>query len=35
VIVAGIYGAYSVSKRIFVVQALPAIVALALLWIFR
>jgi putative membrane protein len=35
VIVAGIYGAYSVSRRIFVVQALPAIVALALLWIFR
>src|SRR6188472_287727 len=35
VIIAGIYGAYSVSKRIFVVQSLPAIVALALLWIFR
>ena len=35
VIVAGIYGAYSVSRRIFVVQALPAIVGLALLWIFR
>jgi putative membrane protein len=35
VIVAGIHGAYSVSRRIFVVQALPAIVALALLWIFR
>ncbi|MBO9666013.1 MAG: DUF1304 domain-containing protein [Bdellovibrio sp.] len=28
VIVAGIYGAYSVSKRIFFVQALPAILAL-------
>ena len=35
VIVAGVYGAYSVSQRIFFVQALPAIVALALLWIFR
>jgi putative membrane protein len=35
VIIAGVYGAYSVSKRIFYVQALPAIVALALLWIFR
>jgi putative membrane protein len=35
VIIAGIYGAYSVSKRIFVVQALPAIVALTLLWIYR
>ena len=35
VIVAGIYGAYSVSRRIFFVQAMPAIVALALLWIFR
>jgi putative membrane protein len=28
VIVAGVYGAYSVSKRIFFVQALPAILAL-------
>lgn len=35
VIIAGVYGAYSVSRRIFVVQALPAIAALALLWIFR
>jgi putative membrane protein len=35
VIVAGVYGAWSVSRRIFVVQALPAIVALALLWIYR
>ena len=35
VIVAGVYGAYSVSRRIFFVQALPAIAALALLWIFR
>jgi len=35
VIIAGVYGAYSVSQRIFFVQALPAIVALALLWIFR
>ena len=35
VIVAGIYGAYSVSWRIFVVQSAPAIAALVLLWIFR
>ncbi|ETR77516.1 membrane protein [Afipia sp. P52-10] len=35
IIIAGVYGAYSVSKRIFFVQALPAIVALALLWIAR
>lgn len=28
VIVAGIYGAYSASKKIFFVQALPAIIAL-------
>lgn len=33
VIVAGLYGGYSVSKRIVIVQALPAIVALGLLWI--
>lgn len=31
VIVAGLYGGYSVSKRIVAVQALPAAVALALL----
>ncbi len=31
VIVAGLYGAWSVSRRIFFVQALPAIVALILL----
>ena len=33
VIVAGLYGGYSVSKRIIMVQALPAAVALALLFI--
>jgi len=32
VIIAGVYGACSVSKRILVVQALPAAIALALLW---
>ena len=32
VIVAGLYGGYSVSKRIVIVQALPAILALVLLW---
>ncbi len=31
VVVAGLYGAYSVSKKIFFVQALPALVGLALL----
>lgn len=30
VIVAGIYGAYSVSRKIFYIQAMPAIVALLL-----
>jgi len=34
VIVAGIFGALTVSKRIFYVQALPAIVALVLLLVF-
>lgn len=33
VIVAGLYGGYSVSKRIIMVQALPAAIALALLFI--
>src|SRR5439155_16484276 len=33
VIVAGLYGAASVSKRILVVQALPALLALALVWL--
>jgi len=27
VIVAGVYGAYSVNKRIFIIQAFPAILA--------
>ena len=31
--IAGLYGAYSVSKRIFFIQALPAIVAIILLHI--
>lgn len=31
IIVAGIFGAFTVSKRIFYIQALPAIIALALL----
>lgn len=35
VIVAGLYGAYSVSKRIIMVQALPAAIALILLWLTR
>ena len=33
VIVAGIYGAFSVSRRIFFVQALPALIALFLVLI--
>jgi putative membrane protein len=32
VIIAGLYGAWSVSKRILFVQALPAAVALVVLW---
>ena len=32
VIIAGLYGAWSVSRRILFVQALPAAIALALLW---
>ena len=33
VIVAGIYGAVTVSRRILFVQALPALLALILLWL--
>jgi putative membrane protein len=33
VIVAGIYGAATVSRRILVVQAVPAAIALALVWL--
>jgi putative membrane protein len=33
VIVAGVYGAYSVSRKIFFVQALPAAVALIAVWL--
>lgn len=32
VVAAGVYGAWTVSRRIFWVQALPALVALACLW---
>lgn len=32
VTVAGVFGAFTVSKKIFFVQALPAILALALIW---
>lgn len=31
VVIAGLYGAYSVSKKIFYIQALPAILAILLL----
>ena len=33
VIVAGVYGAATVSKRILAVQAAPAVIALALVWL--
>jgi putative membrane protein len=33
VIVAGLYGAISVSRKILWIQALPALVALALVWL--
>jgi putative membrane protein len=33
VVVAGVFGAITVSRRIFWVQALPGIVALALVWL--
>ena len=35
VALAGIFGAVTVSRRIFYVQGLPALAALALLWIGR
>jgi putative membrane protein len=35
VIVAGVYGAMSVSKRILYVQAVPAALALVVLWLAR
>jgi len=33
VVIAGVYGAYSVSRRILFVQAAPAALALGLLWV--
>lgn len=33
VIVAGLYGAYSVSRKILLVQALPAALALVAVWL--
>ncbi len=33
VVVAGVYGAATVSKKILFIQAMPAVVALALLWL--
>ena len=35
VVVAGLYGAYSVSRRIFFVQALPALLAIAAVLLLR
>ena len=35
IVVAGIYGGATVSRRIVLVQALPAVVAAALLWLVR
>jgi putative membrane protein len=33
IVVAGIYGGVTVSRRIFFVQAAPALIAAALLWL--
>ena len=33
IVVAGVYGAVTVSRRILIVQALPAVIAAALLWL--
>jgi putative membrane protein len=33
VVVAGLYGGYSVKPKIFIVQTAPALIALALLWL--
>jgi putative membrane protein len=35
VVVAGLYGAFSASRKIFYTQALPAIVALVVTWLVR
>ena len=35
VVVAGLYGAYSVSRRIFLVQAVPALLAIAAVLLLR
>ena len=35
VVVAGLYGAYSVSRRIFFVQAVPALLAIAAVLLLR
>lgn len=35
VVIAGLYGAWSVSRRIFYVQSLPALLAIAMLWLTR
>ncbi len=35
VIVAGIYGGFTANRRILYVQALPAVIALGLLWLVR
>ncbi|RYZ68891.1 MAG: DUF1304 domain-containing protein [Proteobacteria bacterium] len=35
VIVAGVFGALTVSKRIFVIQAVPAILAITAVWLTR
>ena len=33
IVVAGVYGAVTVNRRILIVQALPAAIAAALLWL--
>jgi putative membrane protein len=33
IVVAGLFGGFTVSRRILIVQALPAVIAIALLWL--
>ena len=33
VVVAGLFGGFTVSRRILIVQAIPAVIAVALLWL--
>lgn len=33
IVIAGVYGAFTVSRRILLIQAVPAVVAAGLLWL--